>query len=530
VIDWGTRIVTRVVNGYPLRVFEPRPSSIGVALEEGRKWSEREFIVYGERRVRFSQFLAAVDRTSAYLKTLGVLPAQSNAILAANSPEWLLAFWALAKLRATAVLGNSWWVEREATAALLPLKPHLIFVDDRRRGILPSNASTVRIEDLQRFLDDDSPAPTCETVLEGEEEDVAVIIYTSGTTGAAKAAMLSHRAIIASVQNLMWRRGNRTPALCLPSDPQVVQLFATPFFHIGITISQIGALLNGSKCVILKGSADGGRVLDLLQAEKVQGIAAVPTIMSRIIRHPSVVDRDLSFIKSVGVAGAMFSRDLIDETTRVIGNPDLVFGTMFRMTETGGPVTFTDGAEYAAHPNSAGTALALSEVGIAGPDTEGEILTRSGSQMTGYWGKPDDTTIDANGWVHTGDLGRIDSDGHLYVTGRLKDIIIRGGENISASEVEGAIERHPAVAEVAVIGLVHPDLGEEVGAVVVTRSNTELDVKDLSAFLAGELAYFQIPSRWWVRQEPLPINANGKIQKAKLRDEWRNAIANGTSS
>jgi long-chain acyl-CoA synthetase len=520
VANWGTRIVTKSVNGFPLRVFEPRPSSIASALDEGRKWGEREFIVYGDRRITFIQFLAAVDRATTHLRSLGVAPMRPSAILAANSPEWLLAFWAMAKLRATVVLGNSWWVEREVAAALLPLKPDLILVDERRRSALPPGIPNTSIEDLQQFFAVDAPQTPCVTAMNGEEEDIAIVFYTSGTTGASKAAMLSHRAILASAQNLMWRRGRRTPADCSPSDSQVAQLFATPLFHIGATVSQFSAMLTGNKCVLLKGSAEGGRILDLLQAENVQGIAVVPTIMSRIIRHPSVIDRDLSFIKSVGVAGAMFTRDLIDEITTTIGNPHLSFATMFGMTETGGAVTFTDGAEYAAHPNSAGTVMPLSEVRIDGPGPEGEILTRSGAQMTGYWGKSDDQTIDADGWIHTGDLGRFDDDGHLYITGRLKDIIIRGGENISASEVEGLIERHPSVAEVAVIGLAHSDLGEEVGAVVVTRPNVHITPDAFAEFLSAKIAYFQIPSRWWIRQDPLPLNANGKIHKGRLRDEW----------
>jgi long-chain acyl-CoA synthetase len=331
--------------------------------------------------------------------------------------------------------------------------------------------------------------------MEGDEEDIAVVIYTSGTMGSSKAALLSHRAIISGAQNLMWRRIRRTPADCSPNDPQVAQLYATPFFHIGVTISQCSAMLTGSKCVVLKGSAEGGRILDLLEAERVQSVSAVPTIMSRIVRHPSVLNRDRTFIKSVGVFGAMFTRDFIDEIARIIRNPSLVFGTMFGMTETGGPVTITDGPDYyAGHPNSAGMAMPISEVRISGFAPEGEILTRSGSQMPGYWGKPDDHTIDAEGWVHTGDLGRIDKDGHLYVTGRLKDIIIRGGENISASEVQSAIERHPAVTEVAVLGLAHPDLAEEVCAVVVTRPHISLSSDALATFLKGQLAYYQVPT------------------------------------
>ena len=193
----------------------------------------------------------------------------------------------------------------------------------------------------------------------------------------------------------------------------------------------------------------------------------------------------------------------------------------YGLTESGGSVTAIAGEDYLARPHSCGRALPGCDIRIKSPDEsgEGEILVRSPAMMSGYWGLTD-TPVDADGWLHTGDLGRLDAQGYLSITGRSKDMIIRGGENVSAPRVESCIARHPAVLEVAVIGLDHPDLGEEVAAIVVTRPGTMLSEADLRAFVQPSLAYFETPSRWWIRREPLATTSTVKVQKMMLRREW----------
>jgi long-chain acyl-CoA synthetase len=194
----------------------------------------------------------------------------------------------------------------------------------------------------------------------------------------------------------------------------------------------------------------------------------------------------------------------------------------YGLTESGGSVTAVSGPEYLEHPGSAGRPFAICELSILNPDSagQGEILVRTPSAMSGYWGLPDDSIMDKEGWIHTGDLGHIDADGHLYVTGRSKDIIIRGGENVAASRVEECILRHPSVAEAAVVGLEHADLGEEVSAVIVLRPSASLTAEELHDFVSPFLAYFEVPTRWWIRREPLPTTASGKFLKKQLRQQW----------
>jgi long-chain acyl-CoA synthetase len=150
----------------------------------------------------------------------------------------------------------------------------------------------------------------------------------------------------------------------------------------------------------------------------------------------------------------------------------------------------------------------------------GEILVRTPSAMSGYWGQPEANIVDRDGWIHTGDLGRNDAQGWVYVTGRAKDIIIRGGENVSSVAIEQRLLKHPAVLEAAVVGLPHADLGEQVGAVVVLRNGRAATNAELAAFAGETLAYFQVPEHWWVRADPLPTNAAGKVLKTRLQSEW----------
>jgi acyl-CoA synthetase (AMP-forming)/AMP-acid ligase II len=158
-------------------------------------------------------------------------------------------------------------------------------------------------------------------------------------------------------------------------------------------------------------------------------------------------------------------------------------------------------------------------------DGVGEFLVRSPTVMAGYLGLPDDRTVDADGWLHTGDLGRVDADGYVYVTGRSKDMVIRGGENVACPHVEDVLGRHAAVLEAAVLGVPHPDLGEELLAVIVTQPGAAVTSAELRAFAAESLAYFEVPGRWVVRTEPLPVLATGKVDKQALRRELAGAHA-----
>jgi long-chain acyl-CoA synthetase len=187
------------------------------------------------------------------------------------------------------------------------------------------------------------------------------------------------------------------------------------------------------------------------------------------------------------------------------------------MTESGGSVTMINGADYLSHVGSARKPFPTCELQIENPlgSGEGEIWMRAPSAMTAYWGLEEEI-IDDDGWIHSGDLGRVDSAGYPYVTGRKKDIIIRGGENVSVMSIEQRLNQHPAVMDAAVVGLPHSDLGEEVAAAVVLEQGATTTSRELADFLGSKLAYFQVPTQWWLRDQPLPTNAAGKVVKQEL--------------
>jgi long-chain acyl-CoA synthetase len=284
----------------------------------------------------------------------------------------------------------------------------------------------------------------------------------------------------------------------------------------------LSSLLTGGTLVFLEGGFDPAEVLRLIEVEQVRVWGGVPTMISRVLDHPDLRSRNTSSLATVTIAGTYVPVALLDRVRSAFPTARRSAGTVYGMTEAGGTLTASAGADMEGHPGTVGRPLPTVEVRICDPDPDGigEIQARSPALMTYYWPQTDETVLTPDGWLRTGDLGRIDTDGLLYVVGRSKDIVIRGGENIACANVEMALASHAAVEQVAVVGLPHPDYGEEVGAAVVLRPGAEVDEDELRRFVAERLAYFEVPSRWWLRTEALPTNATGKIVKPVLRAAW----------
>jgi len=519
---WGRDIEEKRVGGYTIKILYPRPRDLACVLAEAQKWGEREFIVFDRRRISFRQFLGASEHAAERLRRGGVAPGDLVLLQGANTPEWVLVFWGLVRIGAVVAQGNAWWSADETAAALRTLNTRHVVADAKRRAVLGSSRELLTVLAIEDFEDcfDLGPDDSAIALASGDEERPAVLIFTSGTTGKSKAAILSHRAVIACLHNIYAHRG-RVPHEMTPADPQMSLLCCNPLFHVGGLLLQSQTLLSGHRLVLLKGRATGEAMIDLIERERVNIWSTVPTLLSRVIEQAGARGTTLPSVSGISASGSMVSRELMQRAATVFpaarNNPASTYG----MTEAGGSVTMIGGADYLAHPSSAGRPFPTCELRIDAPNAagEGEILIRTPSAMTAYWG-PAEQIIDADGWIHSGDLGRIDGGGYLYVTGRTKDIIIRGGENISAAVIEQRLSEHPAVLEVAVVGLPHAELGEEVGAAVVLRREATISAKELAAFVGGSLAYFEVPSRWWLREEPLPNNAAGKVTKQLLRASW----------
>lgn len=510
---WGTSVERTTVQGHSCLVYADRPRAVADFLLTARRWPDRELLVQGKRRLTARDHEAAVARVARWLSGQGVQPGSRVVLLGFNSVEWVVAFWAVQALGATAVLGNAWWTDDEMTAALTPAGPELVITD--RSVPWPS----VRLDEVRVLVDD----PDDRAVLPewpADEEALAIIMFSSGTTGAPKGVLMSQRSVVANIHNLLILTG-RLPS-GLPDDhPGTVSMLSVPLFHLaGIQVC-CTTLLTGGRLVFLEGRFDPAEVLRLIETEKVRSWGCIPTMVSRVLDHPDFARTDTSSVTSIPMGGAPVGDDLRARIAASFSGVKNRVGSLYGLTEAGGVLAAGSGRDVSSRPGCVGRALPVVELRISAPDAAGigQIQARTPTATGGYLGDPEGIA-DADGWISSGDLGRIDNDGWLYVTGRLKDIIIRGGENIASAHVEEALQTHPDVLEVAVVGLPHPDLGEEVGAAVVLQPGATASDADLARHVTGSLAKFERPTKWWRRSGPLPTGPSGKILRREVRQEW----------
>ena len=490
-------------------------------LRASRRWVGRDYLVQADRRVTFEDFQSTVAVIASRLRDAGVGVGDRVGIFAANSPDWVCTFFAVLQLGAIAVPYNGWWSEAEAAQASQAAAPALVVADSRRTEKLPTGARVIDIAELTFGTADVAPTQAVGHDVISDDRAPAIILFTAGTTGFPKGAVLSHRALAANLQTLLVVSKKLPRQIPDDLEPSVT-LVGLPLFHMGAIQLMLVPLMTGSKLVFLGGRFDPAEVLQLVESEGVTMFSGVPTMMERILRHPDIAKRDVSSLRTVVLGGSPVSQDLLERIGAALPNARRRVGQTYGLTECGGVVSTGVGAEIEKHPGSSGRVAPVVEVRIADPDDggSGELFVRSPAAMDGYWGLPDDPTIDADGWVRTGDIARIDDERFLYITGRAKEIIIRGGENISPAAVEAALLRHPSVVEVAVVGLPDADLGEIVGAVVTTAQDADVTEDELAEWAGDYVAHFAVPARWWMRAEPLPVSDAGKVLKRELVRQW----------
>lgn len=512
---WGTE-VSRREHGVPFLMFAPRRTHVAELLDDAAVWSTRTHLVQGERRLSYAEVFDRIENTAALLHARGLRPGDRLLLLAPNSPEWVVTMWAGIRLGAVVAMGNGWWSEPEVEHALDLLSPTLVVADAKQRGKLPAGTPALDLADL-RELGPSEPAPPRPP---GSEDDPAVVVFTAGTTGAPKGVTLAHRSIIANLHNLLAAAG-RLPHQIDPGRAPVVTLQSGPLFHIGGVQSLLLALLGGSTVVFLEGRFDAAEVLRVIERERVTVWGGVPTMAARVVEHPDAPSTDLSSMRSITMGGAPVAPPLLARLREHFPNAKKGMSTIYGMTETGGTVAQASGSLMAEHPRTAGRPQPIVDMRIDSPNAEGdgEIVVRTPGQMLGYWGETQADLLDADGFVHTGDLGRM-VDGLLFVTGRIKDLIIRGGENIAPAHVEAALLTHPQVRAAAVLGRPDPDLGEVVAAAIELEAGSELTEADLTAHVAPLLAHFAVPALWWLRKEPLPVTDAGKTDKRAIATNW----------
>jgi len=547
------------IRGITCQAFVNAPPSLRELFDGARVRGDDVFLVYEDERWTFADVCRHIDAAAALLvDQFGIAKGDRVAIGMRNYPEWIIAFGAVLSIGAVSVSLNAWWTEDELDYALEDCGAKVLVADEERAlrafascqrlGIrtlvvrserhdgvsLPSG--TERWEDV---LPLGSPLPAVEVL----PDDDATILYTSGTTGRPKGAVSTHRAIIQALLGFGCRAaieaaraasaGDGEPVPVPPAtgvaagkNPPVFILIV-PLFHVtGSVPVMLGSLANGLKLVIMR-KWDPERALELIEREKVTNFVGVPTQSWDLLESPRFDDFDTSSLVSVGGGGAPAPPELVRRVASSFksGGPSLGYG----MTETNAYGPGNSGQDYLTHPTSTGRGTPILQVEIRDPEGKpvstgerGEIWLGGPHLFRGYWNKPEATAeVLVDGWLRTGDLGRLDEDGFVYIEDRAKDMVLRGGENVYCAEVEAALYEHPGVYEAAVFGVPHERLGEEVAAAVYVRPGQTFSVEELQEFLGERIANFKVPTRIVLAEAPLPRNAAGKILKRSLRDGLR---------
>jgi long-chain acyl-CoA synthetase len=547
-------VVTEMVDGAEMKVYKERFANLrAIAEVAAARGDDDPFLVYGERRVGYGAFFRQADAVSAALaRDVGVGHGDRVAVLSANNPEWCVSFWATVDLGAVLVGLNGWWKTDEILYGLRDSGSKVLIAD---RGRFQRIAREVGdIDDLEAiYLIDADPsefpgvpnlhrfdeltaepadaAPTTEI----DEHDPAVIFYTSGTTGRPKGAISTHRNMLANLQNTLFSTIATAMAFPAPAGSasatpgvgQTTALLTSPLFHVsGCHSSLVVGTLGGIKLVIPEGRFEPAHALQLIQDEQVTIWATVPTMVWRVCEYPDRFDYDRSSVTNVAFGGSPSADELqrmVHETFPNVSSTSNAYG----LTETSSVATVISGTDAVAKPTSVGPPMPVVDLRIADGSgaplpqgATGEILIRGPIVMPGYWGKPEATaeTI-RDGWLHTGDIGHLDEDGYLYVTDRAKDMIIRGGENVYCVEIEQRLVDNPKIADAAVIGVPHPELGEEVKTVVQVAPGESITEDEVRQWVAETLANFKVPTYVELTDEKLPRNASGKLLKNVLRGQ-----------
>jgi len=520
-----------VVPRGSVRVFKHAPESMSVVFDRARQFGQAEFIVSGQRRLTFDDVFAAADGLSAWLvNDFGLTAGQSVAISMQNSPEWMIAFIAILNAGGVAVLINSRGKGENMSRAITDADSVLVVGDEKRLSRLKEAGYSGETLSSKNFPD---PVESFEPV-RAKSEDLAAMFFTSGTTGVAKAAAIQHEALITGMMNTqvamaavfqkMANSYNIDVETLRSQMPQSCSLLIFPLFHTsGCSAVFMTALTTGGKLVLMD-RWEAEKALALIEQEKITTFGGVPAMHWDVLRAPNFEDYDLSSLMALSCGGQALPLNLLAEMRATF--PKAFIGAGYGMTETCGAISQANGEAFLANSSASGQVLPMVDVQISSEDGQalpvgetGEIWAKGATLMQGYYGRPEETAASMSGdWFKTGDIGRLDENGYIYIVDRKTDMVISGGENIYCAEVEQILGRHPGILAIGTFGVSHDRLGERLVASARVKDGTSAD--DILAFAKENLAAYKVPTEITIQTEPFELNAMGKIQKHIIREAY----------
>ncbi|MDX6417894.1 MAG: hypothetical protein QOG28_2514 [Trebonia sp.] len=442
-------------------------------------------------RLSYARLWEHAQRVAGGLAARGVRPGDRVAIRLPNGIDWCLAFLGAQAAGAVAVPVNTRFTDAEA-------------------GFVANDCGASLVIGPGDQLPDGSPLAR-----ECAPDGLGALFYTSGTTGRPKGAMLTHRAMLSAAES-----ARRALELSWLPELGIRNLVPAPLFHVMGSLVQWLPTCLAAGTTVLMPAFDAGEWLRAIEAERISVLTAVPAMYWLAMRRPEFDTTNLSSVRRVGYGAAPTPSAQVSRLMKAFPTAKLCPG--YGLTETCGIVSGLPHHYALSHADEVGFAMPATDIALAsaGPDGAGELLVRGPQLMSGYWNRPEATARAlSGGWLNTGDIARITGDGAIQLLDRRDDVVNRGGENVYCAEVENALAAHPAVAEVAVVGLPDDALGRKVAAAVVPLAGVEVTPAELVAFARAALADFKVPQYISVRRDPLPRNAGGKVIKPRLRDE-----------
>ena len=539
-------IVPAEIHGQQYDVYKNAPTSLREAYQACITYDQRTFLVYHQQRLSFREtYDQAACLAAALDKDFSVKPGDRVAIAMRNNPEWIISFMAVTALGAIAVPMNGWWTSEELQYGLQDCGAKLLIADNQRlQRVLPfyqesdlaiivvSSAENSKPSTETIFNYNEVMAPysneAMPTVVIQPDDDVC-ILYTSGSTGHPKGVVATNRGILTAIMSwlllgLAGKEAGEAPDN-IPEPEDAVALLSVPLFHVtGCHGLFLLSLIIGRKLVIMH-KWDPEQALVLIEQEKVTYVNGVPTMSQELLDAAEKSDRDISSLVELFSGGAARPPEHV---RRISEGFKLNPGSGYGLTETNAMGSVNSGRTYVQRPDSVGIpSPAVTQIRIVDEEgnelpvgQRGEICIKSPANARCYWNNPA-ATAEAfkDGWFHTGDVGYLDELNMLFIVDRIKDIIIRGGENISCAEVEAAIYAHEGVAEVAVFGMPDDRLGESVSAILYLKQDVLLSKDDVFEFLQGRIAAYKIPVYLEISEDPLPRTATDKIFKREIKEQ-----------